>query len=314
MDNVTEKIAAKFRGDDGWPVVVLEHTEWEELIAHIRALEAENDRLTGCLKRANSQAEHFEREWYLAGDELSTLREKVKRMEEQEPVAYRAWFDKDQSAKWLFTLWPEECNDDFDWEPLYTHPVPRTLYVPDGWELVPTELGTDLYNACDRACSKGYGFGGLDEIMDKINEAYHLKPLAAPLPTEKNRGEGYRQIAAQAESLLLGPAQPSPTDEELRRDAERYRWLRDLQCNHFTLSRNEDHAPNYTTAKEWIEDYYPEGFKDCDPAEVDRMKSTNTIWSLQIYPDTPVGFVVWYGVTLESVVSTAIEAEKREGE
>ena len=41
---------------------------------------------------------------------------------EQEPVAWRAWFDADNSAKWLFTLWPEEEHPSFDWQPLYTTP------------------------------------------------------------------------------------------------------------------------------------------------------------------------------------------------
>lgn len=37
------------------------------------ALERENKRLTEALHRANSQAEHFEREWYLRGDEIERL-------------------------------------------------------------------------------------------------------------------------------------------------------------------------------------------------------------------------------------------------
>jgi len=39
----------------------------------IAALEAEVERLTTCLKKANGQAEHFEREWYLRGDEIARL-------------------------------------------------------------------------------------------------------------------------------------------------------------------------------------------------------------------------------------------------
>jgi len=35
---------------------------------------AEIERLTGCLTKANAQAEHFEREWYLRGDEIERLR------------------------------------------------------------------------------------------------------------------------------------------------------------------------------------------------------------------------------------------------
>jgi hypothetical protein len=46
-------------------------------------LRTEIARLTNCLKRANSQTEHFEREWYLRGDEI----ERLKAQPEQEPVA-----------------------------------------------------------------------------------------------------------------------------------------------------------------------------------------------------------------------------------
>ena len=41
-------------------------------IERVAQLEAEIVRLTGCLERANAQAEHFEREWYLRGDVLDT--------------------------------------------------------------------------------------------------------------------------------------------------------------------------------------------------------------------------------------------------
>ena len=40
----------------------------------IDTLRAEKDRLATCLEKANINAEHFEREWYLRGDELDTLR------------------------------------------------------------------------------------------------------------------------------------------------------------------------------------------------------------------------------------------------
>lgn len=42
-------------------------------INRIIDLERENTRLTESLRRANSQAEHFEREWYLLGDEIERL-------------------------------------------------------------------------------------------------------------------------------------------------------------------------------------------------------------------------------------------------
>lgn len=44
-------------------------------IDRVIELERENKRLTEALLKANSQAEHFEREWYLRGDEIERLRE-----------------------------------------------------------------------------------------------------------------------------------------------------------------------------------------------------------------------------------------------
>lgn len=43
------------------------------------ALRAEVERLTGCLKRANDQAEEFERRWYLRGDEVEQFRKDAAR-------------------------------------------------------------------------------------------------------------------------------------------------------------------------------------------------------------------------------------------
>lgn len=56
------------------------------LVAERDALQAENERLTNCLKKANDQAEDFERRWYLADMEL----ERIKALE---PVAVRYNFD-----------------------------------------------------------------------------------------------------------------------------------------------------------------------------------------------------------------------------
>lgn len=93
---------------------------------------------------------------------------------------------------------------------------------------------------------------------------------------------------------------------ELERDAARYRWLRDSKHNALHLERNGDHASSYRTAKEWIEEDAPEWFKD-EPAEaVAAMKATNTIWALQVYPDTPIGFVHLSRATLDEVIDIAM--------
>ena len=54
-----------------------ERLQLKDAAGTIDALIAENDRLTACLEKANISTEHFEREWYLRGDELDTLRDQL---------------------------------------------------------------------------------------------------------------------------------------------------------------------------------------------------------------------------------------------
>lgn len=83
-------------------------------------------RLTECLKRANSQAEHFEREWYLRGDEIEAL--KAERNKQAEPVGYihkddlkELLSDNAIGHHWLTVLF---TLSDPDVVALYTHPAP----------------------------------------------------------------------------------------------------------------------------------------------------------------------------------------------
>lgn len=87
-------------------------------------------------------------------------------------------------------------------------------------------------------------------------------------------------------------------------DAERYQWLTTLNCNSLTLSRDDDHACNYMTASDWIDDN-PDWYVDDDPGEVALMRVTNTIWRLQIYPNTPVGFNAWNASTADAAIDAA---------
>lgn len=88
---------------------------------------------------------------------------------------------------------------------------------------------------------------------------------------------------------------------------ERFEWLASLKANHIHLTR-DDHASNYVSAKEWIEEHCPDDFLDDPPEAVQKMKDTNTIWCLQIYPNTPVGFNWWHRATLEEVIDAAMES------
>lgn len=61
----------------------------------------EIERLTACLKKANDQAEHFEREWYLRGDEIERLT--AERSERE--------LDSDRLAS---LVWPEQFCDEYN--------------------------------------------------------------------------------------------------------------------------------------------------------------------------------------------------------
>lgn len=86
-------------------------------------------------------------------------------------------------------------------------------------------------------------------------------------------------------------------------DAELWQWLIGLECNSLHLSR-DDHACNYVTAAQWI-DENPEEFQSDSAGEIQAMKDANTIWSLQIYPNTPIGFNWWHSATAEGAILRA---------
>ena len=94
--------------------------------------------------------------------------------------------------------------------------------------------------------------------------------------------------------------------DALRKDAERYRWLRDDKSNHLHLTRNAEHAVNYMTAAQWIEES-EDWFADNSEEELQAMKDANTIWCLHVYPDTPIGSYVWNAATLDAAIDAAME-------
>lgn len=102
-------------------------------------------------------------------------------------------------------------------------------------------------------------------------------------------------------------AVPKDGRTDLHKDAARLRMLATLSNNHLYLTRNAENAPCHQTAAKWIEDS-PEDFDDVPADELQRMKDTNTIWCLHVYPHTPIGFWRIYGATLEYVLDAAIEA------
>lgn len=92
----------------------------------------------------------------------------------------------------------------------------------------------------------------------------------------------------------------------MRTDQERYHWLSQLKCNSFTLAKNEDHAPNYRTAQQWIEEN-PEDYNGISDEERQKMIDTNVIWKLQVYERTPVGSVTAYSSTMGGAIDALMD-------
>ena len=96
---------------------------WQELESEaadaIEALQAENERLE---HEKHEDSELWRKSILEREQQISALQSQLDAMGKGEAVAHRAWFDADNGARWLFTLWPEEERLDVEWEPLYAAP------------------------------------------------------------------------------------------------------------------------------------------------------------------------------------------------
>lgn len=93
-------------------------------------------------------------------------------------------------------------------------------------------------------------------------------------------------------------------------NAERFEFLAKLHaCNHVCLGHNENKA-SYMTAKQEIESHTA-FYKGVPRETLLAMIEADSIWALQVYPETPVGFFVFHGPTLESVIDEAWEERER---
>lgn len=101
-------------------------------------------------------------------------------------------------------------------------------------------------------------------------------------------------------------------------------YLQKRNFNHWRIEFN-DHCSCYQTAKQVLDDDNKEKpecrwYYDYDPLNLSekfqKMIATNTIWKIQIYPLTPIGFVNFHSYDLFSCVKEAYEyfLSKKEGE
>ena len=87
--------------------------------AHVAADEIE--RLRVCLSKANEQAEHFEREWYLRGDELEQLRAELAQVTAQRDAILmqaRIWSGEAKAQKATVDAVGEILGGVPDWGPI----------------------------------------------------------------------------------------------------------------------------------------------------------------------------------------------------
>ena len=75
-----------------------------------------------------------------------------------------------------------------------------------------------------------------------------------------------------------------------------------------TIGFNEAHAPNYCPASEWGE-YRDDdsGIDWVSPDEREKAIATNSVWTIQWYPDTPIGFNCVAASTFEAAARYALE-------
>ena len=123
-------------------------------------------------------------------------------------------------------------------------------------------------------------------------------------------------VEARAYCDELVPA--SEPSEASRIDA----LLRSLlkgQHTSLTIGFNDLHACNYDTAAEWSEqmgeaDGGMQTYNDLrdwvSPEEREKALRDNTVWSIQWYPDTPVGFCQLYASSLETLIAALKAAEQ----
>lgn len=82
-----------------------EQADQQRTAAELRRLHAENELLRGSLKKANDQAEHFEREWYLRGDEIEDLKKDAERFR----------FANDSEEDFAICYWDESMGNGGEW-------------------------------------------------------------------------------------------------------------------------------------------------------------------------------------------------------
>ncbi len=96
-------------------------------------------------------------------------------------------------------------------------------------------------------------------------------------------------------------------------DPERLLKLLKGEFSCLTIGFNDDHTPNYVNAQRWADEYGEYRGDDDDRihwvSEEERQKAIreNSVWTIQWYPDTPVGFCCVGASTFEAAATYALQ-------
>ena len=92
--------------------------------------------------------------------------------------------------------------------------------------------------------------------------------------------------------------------EAAKVDAGRYRSIRDLKCLSFAIEKDQ-HKCFYESAEEYL------GRDDglCPDEDREAMIAANTVWVIQIYWNTPVGFELVRAATLDAAIDATMKEQ-----
>lgn len=65
---------------------------------------------------------------------------------------------------------------------------------------------------------------------------------------------------------------------------------------------HQPHASCFQTVEEWLKENKLSGYSDTTPEDEHKMIESDSIWTIQWYPDTPVGFYSVAAASLERCV------------
>ena len=83
------------------------------------------------------------------------------------------------------------------------------------------------------------------------------------------------------------------------------------KCSSLTIGFNDHHASNYVDAAGWRDEYGKYGKDDmvewASDEEREKAIRENSVWTIQWYPETPVGFYCVGASTFEAAAKFALE-------